>query len=204
MALVRQAAESPPPRNRRVLGRDTESLLATLATGNAEQRRWAAVDLWGVAVAIPGLLEARAVETDPIVAEAILTALTSHDCPQVGRALGADLRSDDATVRNAAVTALHSLPIAVEALVAEGILTDPDADVRILAVMVLSVVSHPGVPQWLRPLIEADPDANVVAAAVDVAVTIASDLAAEFAELAAARFPENPYLRFLAAQAGCR
>lgn len=201
MALVRRSAEPRPPTDRRDLGRDTDGLLRMLKTGDAEQRRWAAMDLGANAEEIPALLEAKMCETDPIVAEAILTALTAHDCAEVGRALAADLRSEDAAVRNFSVRALQTLPIAAETLIADGILTDADPDVRVLAVMVLSAVSHPAVPQWLRPVIEFDPEPNVVAAAVDCAVTIASELATEFAALAAGRFPNNPYLRFLAVQA---
>ena len=198
MGLARRTSSTDHAGDRRARPRDTAGLLDMLVTGDAEQRRRAAADLWEEPTALPGLLRAHAVETDPVVAEAILTALAGHDCAEVGRALGRDLRSEDAAVRNGSVQALQALPVAVETLVQEGLLTDPDPDVRVLAVMVLSVLPHPGVAGWLRPVVESDPEPNVVASVVDALTGLDDEVAGECARLAVARFPGNPYLQFLA------
>ncbi|NHC15285.1 HEAT repeat domain-containing protein [Motilibacter deserti] len=202
MGLVRRTAQVPTGEERREAVRDSSGLQQQLRDGDAEQRRRAALDLWGDADAVPALLDALASEHDGAARDAVLTTLAGHDTPAVGAALGRDLSSEDAARRNAAVKALQAMPLAVASLVEGGVLQDADADVRVLAVMVLSAVSHPDVPQWLRPVVDSDADANVVAAAVDVAVTIGGDIAEELAATAAGRFPDNPYLRFLAARTG--
>lgn len=202
MALVRRPAQAPPEQDRRDREREPHDLREQLAAEDGEQRRRAALDLWGDPDAVPALLAAHAVERDPVVREALLTTLAGQDTPVVGWALAEDLRSEDPGVRNAAVRALQAMPVAVAALVADGVLEDPDADVRILAVMVLSAVTHPDVPVWLHPLVASDPDPRVVAAAVDVALTIGGEVAGELAPAAAARFPQDPYLAFLASTAG--
>ncbi|NHC46763.1 HEAT repeat domain-containing protein [Motilibacter aurantiacus] len=201
MGLVRRTAQAPAAEEQRAARRDSAGLQQQLRAGDAEQRRRAALDLEGDAAAVPALLAALQEERDVPAREALLTTLAGHDVAEVGLALSGELRSEDATRRNAAVNALQAMPLAVESLVGQGILQDEDADVRVLAVMVLSAVAHPGVPEWLRPVVAADPEPNVVAAAVDVAVTIGSGIAHELSTVATGRFPQNPYLHFLARQA---
>ena len=200
MGLKRRAAETPSGQERREHGRDLAGLTAQLSSPDAEERRRAALDLWGSADAVPALLSAYAVEADVSARDAMLTTLAGHDVPEVGRALALDLRAEDAVTRNTAVKALQTMPNAVAGIV-EELLADADADVRVLSVMVVSAVAHPDVPLWLRPVVEADPQENVVAAAVDVAMTLGGEVGADFAEVAAARFPANPYLGFLASTA---
>ncbi len=197
MALIRRASE-PTNDDRRADTRDPEGLLRQLCSDDAESRRRAALDLNGDPAAVPVLLAAWADEPDPAAREAMLTTLTGHDRPDIGQALAVELRRKDAGLRNAAVKALQDMPVAVSAVI-EELLADPDSDVRILAVMVLSAVPHPDVPRWLRPVVEDDVAANVVAAAVDVAVTLGEENAAEFAAIGVRRFPTDPYLTFLSA-----
>ena len=168
-----------------------------LMVADAEERRAAVLALWGEPGAVPVLLEALDVERDPVVRDALLTVLTGHDDPRVGRRLTADLRSEDVAVRNGAVRALQAMPGAVATLVEEGLLEDDDQDVRVLAVMVLSTVEHPSVPTWLLQVVEEDTGATVVAAAVDAAVTLGGSAGATCAARAVQRFPDDPYLQFL-------
>jgi HEAT repeat protein len=74
--------------------------------------------------------------------------------------------SEDANLRNGAIEALQQMPDEVAPHV-EAMLADPDSDVRIFAVDVLSALPHPMVPEWLRRVVTLDPHVNVCAAAFD-------------------------------------
>jgi hypothetical protein len=208
MGLVRRAAEAATPDlpagERRLDDRDRDGLLVRLRSADAEERRRAVVDLEGEDAVGEHFLAVLEEETGPAVREALLAALAAADDPETGRVLASWLRDEQALRRNEAVTALQTMPQTMAVLVQEGLLTDPDDDVRVLAVMALSVVPHPEVPRWLAPVVSTDASAQVVAAAVDVAVTLDDELAATFAATASARFPTDPYLRFLAGMAAGR
>ncbi|WP_345713711.1 HEAT repeat domain-containing protein, partial [Kineococcus glutinatus] len=152
------------------------------------------------AEATAALLAAVLAEVAPTVLDAVRTTLAGTDDPAVARALGAWLGSDDTGLRNAVVVALQTMPTGVAGVVTD-LLASPDARVRTLTVMVLSTLPHPRVGQWLALVAEHDTDANIVAAAVDAAQLLDSDLAADLAATGAARFPTNPYLGFLASVA---
>ncbi|WP_337062922.1 HEAT repeat domain-containing protein [Kineococcus sp. G2] len=197
MGLVKKAAAEAPAEDRRDAGRDPEGLLAQLRSADPEERRRAALDLAGVAEAVPALLTAARAEQQPTVRDAVLTTLAAHDLPEVARELAGWLGDDDAARRNAAVVTLQAMPTGAAAVL-DDLLVTGDARVRTLAVMVISALVHPGVPDWLEAVVDADPDENVVAAAVDTAQQLEDDLARQLATAAAARFPANPYLQFLA------
>ncbi|WP_432511318.1 HEAT repeat domain-containing protein [Kineococcus sp. SYSU DK001] len=200
MGLVKKAATTAaaePSAERRDTERDLDGLLAQLRSVDAEQRRRAALDLAGVGEAVPALLSAARGERQPVVRDAVLTTLVAHDLPEVARELAGWLGDDDAVRRNAAVLTLQAMPNGAAAVLDE-LLTTGDVRVRTLAVMVLSALPHPGVPDWLEVVVDADADENVVAAAVDAAQQLEDGLARQLATAAAARFPANPYLRFLA------
>ncbi|WP_432574013.1 HEAT repeat domain-containing protein [Kineococcus sp. SYSU DK005] len=196
MGLVKKAAACAPADERRAHERDLDGLLAQLRGTGAEERRRAALDLAGVVGAVPALLAAAEAEQQPTVRDALLTTLAAHDLPEVAHHLAGWLAGDDAARRNAAVVALQAMP-GGSAAVLDDLLTRGDVRVRTLAVMVLSALVHPGVPAWLESVVERDEEENVVAAAVDTAQLTDDALARRLAERAAARFPANPYLRFL-------
>ncbi|WP_432524641.1 HEAT repeat domain-containing protein [Kineococcus sp. SYSU DK006] len=197
MGLVKKATAAAPATDRREVDRDLDGLLAQLRSADAEERRRAALDLAGVAEAVPALLEAADAERQPTVRDAVLTTLLAHDLPEVARHLAGWLADDDAARRNAAVATLQAMPVGA-ASVLDALLTTGDVRVRTLAVMVISALAHPGVPDWLEVVVDADPDENVVAAAVDTAQQLDEALARQLSAAAAARFPANPYLQFLA------
>lgn len=197
MGLVKKAAAEAPAAERRDAERDLAGLLAQLRHTDPEERRRAALDLAGVAEAVPALLVAARTERQRTVRDAVLTTLVAHDSPQVASELAGWLGDDDAARRNAAVVALQAMP-AGAASVLDELLVTGDVRVRTLAVMVLSTLAHPGVPDWLEVVVDADPDENVVAAAVDTAQQLEDALAGQLSAVAAARFPGNPYLQFLA------
>lgn len=196
MGLVKRQARPWDGRQRRAHERDTAGLIAQLADENPETRRRAALDLGARREAIPALLAAYSIEHYPAAREAMLIALAEHDDPEVARAFASDLRADDSAVRNAAVTALWLMPNAMAALV-DRLLDDSQERVRVLTMAVLSGVEHPEVPLWLDRVARNEPSENVVAAAVDAAITSGSDPHA-ILEIALRRFPANPYLRCVA------
>lgn len=195
MALVKRSATDMPAAPGAEATPDWAELLRS---ADAEDRRRAVLELSSDRAALDSLLAAHAAETDRGTREVLLTALAAHDTVEAGTALARDLRSEDAAVRNGAARALQTMPRAVAALVDDGLLCDDDRDVRVLAVMVISALAHPDVPAWLRAVVAADADENVVCAALDTAVTIGPDVAGELIAVAADRFPANPYLGFLA------
>ncbi|WP_432563205.1 HEAT repeat domain-containing protein [Kineococcus sp. SYSU DK003] len=188
------------PVERRATGRDVDGLLAQLRSADAEDRRLAALDLAGLAEVVPHLLAAVDAEAQATVRDALLTTLAGHDehdGPAVAAHLAGWLSTDDAARRNAAVATLQTMPNGAAAVVGDLLVTG-DVRVRTLAVMVLSALAHPGVPDWLEVVVDADADENVVAAAVDAAQLLEDEVAHRLADAAAARFPDNPYLQFLA------
>jgi HEAT repeat protein len=196
MGLVKKQEQEWDGVDRRVRDRDTASLLAALGEADPDVRRRATLDLSKDRHGIPALLAAYPRETDPAVREAMLTVLAEHDVVVVARAFADDLADDDVVVRNAAATALESMPGAV-ALLIDELLRDPCVRTRTMAMTVLAGLQHPDVPTWLADVVGQDNDENVVAAAVDAALA-AGDETGELLEVAVRRFPDNPYLGFLA------
>lgn len=188
-----RAANPPEERRRRV--RDVPALVVQLNGDDPEARRRAALDLGVAEDGAPALVARVSVETDPAVRDAVLTQLSRLDTPQVATGLLPHLRSDDAALRNAVVTALSSMPRSAPALV-PNLLVDPDPDVRILTVMVIAGLRVPDVEEWLSSLIERDEHPNVVAAAVSELVPLAGPEAVDLLESLPARFPGDPFLAF--------
>lgn len=194
MGLVKKHEQPWDGLDRRVRARDTASLLVALREPDPEVRRRATLDLRGDPDGIPALLAAYPREADPATHQAMLTVLAEHDDLVVGRAFATDLPDDDVAVRNAAATALESMPNTV-ALIIEDLLHDPCVRTRTMAVTVLAGLVHPDVPGWLATVVHQETDENVVAGAVDAA--LAAGDAHELLETAVRRFPANPYFGFL-------
>jgi HEAT repeat protein len=132
----------------------------------------------------------------------ILTGLIVHKSPGVVRGLLPLLGSEDANLRNGAIEALQQMPDDVAPHV-EAMLGDPDSDVRIFAVDVLSALAHPMVPEWLRRVVTLDPHVNVCAAALDAlaeagqpeVIPALEELANRFADVAFIRFAVDAAIR---------
>jgi HEAT repeat protein len=174
--------------------RDLAGLLAALESASSDTRRWAAMDLAGEPAAISALAARLAHEPSRAVRDAIVVALVETGGEDVARALVPHLRSEQAIVRNAAVGALAGLAATGELV--SDLLVDPDADVRVLCVMVLATLPDPRVPEWLRQVIEHDDDANVCGCAVDVLAELAEPELRDALEALPARFPDDPFLSF--------
>jgi HEAT repeat protein len=174
---------------------DRDELIAVLTDPDTDRRRWAALELDGDPAAIPALLERVGVEDAPVVREALLTTLAAHDVEPVARALTTHLSSDDAAMRVAVAGALATMTTATPTLLAD-LVADPDPDVRIMTAMVLDELAAPAARDWLIRMIETDSQANVVTAAIDAFLPMATAEHADLLERARRRFPDDPFLHF--------
>ncbi|MGO9958772.1 MAG: HEAT repeat domain-containing protein [Solirubrobacteraceae bacterium] len=202
MTLVRRGTETPPAGEQRERPRDPAALVAALQNPNPDVRRWAALDLDGETSAVAPLAARLAGETDQAVREALLNTLAGIGGPDVVGALISHLRSEDATLRNAAVDCLGQIPAAADAV--PSLIDDDDAAVRSLAVTLVASLHDPRVPGWLLGVIATDPDANVCGAAIGELADVGDETACSLIETAAARFPSDPFMAFAARTAVAR
>jgi HEAT repeat protein len=169
--------------------------IADLAS-NSVDRRWAAARS---AASEPGGIEALgralAVEANPRVREAILTALARAGSAEAVDAVLPHLRSDHAGLRTAALDTLRAMPKALAPHLA-GLLRDQDSDVRLLACDLARDPAIAGAADLLCDLLACDPSANVCAAAVEVLAEIGEEAALPALAQCATRFPADPFLAF--------
>lgn len=199
MGLKKQKDTPDAGGERRRVPRDLEGLAEQLATGTAMMRRWAVRDLLelGGDDASRLLCAHLAREEDVSVREVLLTALGRLRTNDAVAALVACMRSEDAALRNHAIEVMKSIPDEVGPLM-RGLLSDADADVRILGVNVLESLRHPQVEQWLIDVIEQDANVNVCAAAVDLLGEVGSGASRAPLQRLLRRFDGEPYIAFAA------
>jgi HEAT repeat protein len=202
MALVRRTAAPIADLERDVAPRGREQWVADLASDDTSMRRRAAQALSRMPDAVAAICVHLANERSLSVRSIILTGLIVHKSPGVVRGLLPLLGSEDANLRNGAIEALQQMPDDVAPHV-EAMLGDPDSDVRIFAVDVLSALAHPMVPEWLRRVVTLDPHVNVCAAALDAlaeagqpeVIPALEELANRFADVAFIRFAVDAAIR---------
>ncbi|MCJ2056419.1 HEAT repeat domain-containing protein [Methylobacterium sp. J-048] len=187
-------ADAAPPKA------DLAVLTAALAAPESGERRRAARELGAFPEAGPLLCAHLAAEPAASVRAVILTTLIRIKSPAVVEGLLPLLRSEDSALRNAAIEALQEMSAEVEPYVGD-LLADPDSDVRILTVNMLSQLPHPKAPDWLAEVVARDAHINVCAAAVDGLAEIGNERAVAPLQALAARFPDVPFIRFAAAAA---
>jgi HEAT repeat protein len=197
MAIIKRTHTQAVAGDERARPRDFEGLVAELSDANPTARRWAARDLAAFREASATLLTRLAEEPDASVREAILLSLTKIGDATAVAGLVNCLRSDDAFLRNEAIEALKQLPQAV-APIMNGLLTDPEPDVRIFAVNVLESLRHPDVEKWLIGVITRDAHVNVCATALDLLGEVGSEAALAPLEALKTRFAQEPYIVFAA------
>jgi|UniRef100_A0A7C3WJI6 HEAT repeat protein len=180
--------------------RDLEGLLAQLQDADPGVRRWAARDLSAYREAAATLCQRLEQEGDPAVREAIATALAKIGGPEVVSGLIELLRSDDAALRNLVIEVLQEIPKDLEGQI-EGLLRDLDPDVRIFAVNIMGLTTHPKLEQWLISVLEEDPHVNVVATALDQLCEIGTEASLPALALVRKRFPQDPFILFSAEMA---
>jgi len=194
--LVRrnETAESHPP------SLSNDALIGQISATDPAVRRRAVRALDSSDRSVDALIAQLAGETAPSVRSAIFNALSSAASPRAIESLLLQLRSEDAALRNGAIDALQTLPRLVGPHV-ERLLADPDPDVRISTVSILSALAHPDIPQWLLGVVRRDDNVNVCAAAVDALAEAGDEAAIETINALPQRFPGVPYIAFAAATA---
>jgi HEAT repeat protein len=200
MPLVRK----PPPkaeveaRNEASLkarGFDQTRLAAMLLEGS-EDERWDAARAAGEAPSgVAMLSEAVSRESVPRIREAIFTALARIRTPESAEAVLKYLRSDDSSIRTGALDALRAMPDAVAASIPR-LLRDADADVRLLACELVRNQPAADAGRMLAEVLATEPEANVCAAAVEVAAEAGGPELLPLLAACAARFPNDPFLAF--------
>ncbi|MGV7030687.1 HEAT repeat domain-containing protein [Methylobacterium symbioticum] len=173
---------------------------AALGAASAAARREAARRLASDPGAVDALAAQLAREADNSVREAILAAIGRIGTPAAAHHLLGLLGSEDVWLRNAAIETLQVMDAAVLGALEDG-LDDPDSDRRIFAVNVLASLHHPEAAALALRALARDPHVNVCAAALDVLAEIGTPEMIPEIEAVAARFPDEPFLRFAASAA---
>jgi len=167
----------------------------SLTEGTSDQR-WAAVRAAatrpdGVALLAAALPQ----ERDPRVLEAIFTALARVATAESAAAVAPFIRSDDASLRAAALDALRAMPEASRPHVAR-LLADPDPDVRLLSCELARGLPEGEANRLLSALIDGEAEKNVVAAAVEVLAEVGRPEVLAALARCAERFAGDPFLAF--------
>jgi HEAT repeat protein len=196
MSPIKASKQEPAAHTERRYDRDHAGLIAALSDDTPSVRRWAAMDLAADADAVPELGARLPLETDRAVREAILSTLVGIGGDAVVEALVPHLSSENASLRGAVVEWLSQVPAVTEVM--PRLLADPDADVRVLAVMMLATLRDPRVPGWLIGVVSGDPDHNVCGAAIGELAEVGDETACGAIAEAAVRFAQDPFIVFAA------
>lgn len=167
---------------------------ALLRDGTTDER-WMAARSLTTPADIQALEGALANEAEARVREAILTSLGRIATEESAAVVIPYIRSDDASLRTAALDVLLTMPGAVAASL-PGLLGDPDPDVRLLACELARVMPGAEPSRLLGALIDREPEANVCAAAIEVLAEVGGPEAVPALQRCAARFPHEPFLVF--------
>lgn len=195
--IKKKQSSEPVSTDERKQKRDCPGLLTELSDPNPTSRRWAARDLIDCPEAVIALVDRLKIEPEVSVREVILTTLIRLGDPAAVAGLIDCLRSEDAALRNEAIETMKQLADEV-APIMQGLLADPDPDVRIFAVNILESLRHPEVESWLIDVIEMDPHVNACATAVDLLNEVGTEAALEPLARLKTRFCDEPYIQFAA------
>ena len=197
MAFIKKLTSQALNVDERRQARGYAELTAGLDSVNPVARRWSARDLILYPESAAALVKRLKIEDDVSVREVIITTLIRFADEVAVAGLVGCLRSDDAAVRNEAIQAMKQLPDEV-APIMQGLLADPDSDVRIFAVNVLESLRHPQVEAWLIRVIETDAHVNVCATALDLLSEVGTAEAVAALTALKDRFASMPYIQFSA------
>lgn len=166
--------------------------------------RWSAARALGERHdAVPALAAALGTEQAPRVREAIMTALMRIGDEASVRVLLPYLRSQDASLRAAAIEVLQALPQAISPFL-ELLLADSDSDVRILATELARNMPAADATQALCRLLEREQNPNVCAAAIELLAELGTRDALPALQSCAKRFSRISFLTFAASTAIAR
>jgi HEAT repeat protein len=174
---------------------DVAAVLAALARGTDDERWSAARVAAHLPGSVPALEDALRRERSPVVREALFSALAHIATTQSVEAVLPFLRSDDALVRTEASDALLAMKDVVWPYVAP-LLRDANADVRILACSLVRNMPGQVAVSLCCGVLDAEPEPNVCAAAVEVLAEVGEASALPVLERCAQRFSDTPFLTF--------
>ena len=198
MALMKSGEASPLRRiEPREYARNVDGLLAQINDPSPAVRRWAARDLATHPQAAAALCGRLAVETDASVRAVLFSSVSTLGGTQVVDGLLPLLRSENPALRNGAIEAPAGLPADVAPRI-EQLLRDTDSDVRIFTLNLLGDLPHPDVPQWLSQVLNHEPEANVVGAALEVLAEVGTPDSLGPLRVARERFADDPFITFAA------
>lgn len=184
---------------------DPNSAADILRSGSTEER-WRAARALGLAADNKSdasalrdgtklLAEALRTEADLRVQEAIFTSLVRIGTQDAVDAIIPFLRADDSALRTGALDALRTM-IGTVRPVLPALLSDPDADTRLLACDLARELPTEDATRMLCDVLSAEPEANVCAAAVDVLADVGGREALPVLQATAERFARVTFLTF--------
>jgi HEAT repeat protein len=191
MPLIRPAASAQNATPQETL----ELRIDQLPESKIDERRRAARNLSHDPDAIPTIAGRLECEPDPRVRDALFGSLVDIGGPEAAESLARFLRSDDAGLRGGAIEGLKRLE-SDSVGVLDALMSDPDTDVRILAIEVIRAWPCELAVPRLRRVFEQEPHVNVCAAAVDVATEVGSAELLTALDGLRSRFAGEPFLVF--------
>jgi HEAT repeat protein len=141
------------------------------------------------------LAQALKTEADLRVREAIFTSLVRIGSTDAVDAVIPCLRGDDAALRTGALDALRAMIGAVRPVL-PALLSDPDADIRLLVCDLARELPSTEATRMLCDVLSHETEANVCAAAVDVLADLGGPDALPMLQATAARFGDVTFLTF--------
>jgi len=193
MGLIKIGEKSASPVGVPVIVR--ENLIDQLKSPDGTERRDAVRGMATLPDSMVLLYEHLTGETNNSVRSLIFVELINHKSFAVAGDLLCLLASEDANLRAGAIEALQEMPNELAPHV-EGMLVDPDSDVRIGVVAILAALRHPKVPIWLQEVIERDPHVNVCAAAIDALAEVGEPQSLPALAALAERFRDIAFVQF--------
>jgi HEAT repeat protein len=190
MPLIRSAEVAPD-----ATAETLELRRDRLAAKDVDERRRAARALSGDPASASVLAARLACEPDPRVRDALFGSLIDIGGTQAAELVAPLIRSDDAGLRGGAVEALKRLESDAVAVL-DALMSDPDTDVRILAIEITRAWPAELAMPRLRRVFEDEPHVNVCAAAVDVATEVGTEQLLTALDRLRARFGGEPFLAF--------
>src|SRR5688572_3393088 len=190
MPLVRKPPRRPPAAA--AAGVDTEAVVRALAGGTDDERWAAARAAADLPASVPALKAALAREQSAAVREVLFSALVRIASPQSVETVLPFLRSNDAQVRTSASDALVAMKGAAWPYL-PALLNDQDPDVRILACNLVREMPQGEAVRLSCERLDAEREANVCAAVVEVLAEIGGAEALPALTRCAARFGTTPF-----------
>jgi len=173
---------------------DAAALATALNSPNVEDRA-RAVRVLTQRGDVDRLVAQLSIEAEPSVRSAILTGVVQCKDPARAAPLLQHLRSEDVLLRNAVIEAIQLMGDGILPTV-EGLLSDPDDDVRLFSVNILQSVNSPRAPDIALAVALTDHNVNVCAGAVDILAERGRPDMIDALATVAGRFPQHPFLAF--------